>query len=164
MTLPLFPPSEDPGPSFSALVRRVDGTPPALPATAEPGFTITHGTTIVALRFTDGVIMAGDRRATAGSSIAHRAMDKVHPADRWSGVFEHTGIRGQDRTNKGECFIEIRAIGHRHRQVQLPDVAEVVEDLADDFSVGDDHSRPVGVHERRGKQVDRKDIAFHSKQ
>ena len=30
--------------------------------------------------------MAGDRRATAGSSIAHRAMDKVHPADRHSGV------------------------------------------------------------------------------
>jgi proteasome beta subunit len=30
--------------------------------------------------------MAGDRRATAGSSIAHRTMEKVHPADRHSGV------------------------------------------------------------------------------
>jgi proteasome beta subunit len=50
------------------------------------GFEVTHGTTIVALRYADGVVMAGDRRATAGSSIAHRAMDKVHPADRYSGV------------------------------------------------------------------------------
>jgi proteasome beta subunit len=30
--------------------------------------------------------MAGDRRATEGYSIAHRAMDKVFPADRWSAV------------------------------------------------------------------------------
>jgi len=86
MTLPLFPPTDDPGPSFSALLRRVEGAPAPLNASSEPAFAITHGTTIVALRYADGVIMAGDRRATAGSSIAHRAMDKVHPADRWSGV------------------------------------------------------------------------------
>ncbi len=30
--------------------------------------------------------MAGDRRATEGYAIAHRAMDKVFPADRWSAV------------------------------------------------------------------------------
>jgi proteasome beta subunit len=47
---------------------------------------ITHGTTIVALRYADGVLMAGDRRATAGSDIAHRNMDKVFPADRVSGI------------------------------------------------------------------------------
>ncbi len=88
MTLPLFSPTEDPGPSFSALLRRLDGPPAALPSAADrdPAFSITHGTTIVALRYSDGVVMAGDRRATAGSSIAHRAMDKVHPADRFSGV------------------------------------------------------------------------------
>jgi len=88
MTLPLFTPGEDPGPSFSALLRRLDGPPATLPSAAErdPAFAITHGTTIVALRYQDGVVMAGDRRATAGSSIAHRAMDKVHPADRFSGV------------------------------------------------------------------------------
>jgi proteasome beta subunit len=90
MTLPLFPPSEDPGPSFSALLRKLDGPQPPLPSASDSapnGFgPITHGTTIVALRYNDGVIMAGDRRATAGSSIAHRAMEKVHPADRWSGV------------------------------------------------------------------------------
>jgi proteasome beta subunit len=84
MTLPFFDPRDDPGPSFTGLLRRVHGDPPAFPV--DPAFQVTHGTTITALRYADGVVMAGDRRATAGSSIAHRAMEKVHPADRWSGV------------------------------------------------------------------------------
>ena len=45
-----------------------------------------HATTCVALRFADGVVMAGDRRATAGNLISHRAMEKVVEADRHSGV------------------------------------------------------------------------------
>jgi proteasome beta subunit len=54
-----------------------------------------HGTTIVALTFgpTDGprgVVMAGDRRATAGNMIANREMEKVFPADEYSAV----GIAG----------------------------------------------------------------------
>jgi len=32
------------------------------------------------------VIMAGDRRATAGNVIAHRSIEKVFPADRYSAV------------------------------------------------------------------------------
>src|SRR5688500_16576065 len=84
MSLPLFPAAEDPGPSFLQLQRRLGLDLPTPPAGS--GFEVTHGTTIVALRYADGVVMAGDRRATAGSSIAHRAMDKVHPADRFSGV------------------------------------------------------------------------------
>jgi proteasome beta subunit len=53
------------------------------PGSFEP---VRHATTVVALRFADGVVMAGDRRATEGYSIAHRAMEKVFPADRWSAV------------------------------------------------------------------------------
>src|SRR5271170_5153813 len=45
-----------------------------------------HATTVVALRYTDGVIMAGDRRATMGNIIAHRSMEKVFAADRYSAV------------------------------------------------------------------------------
>ena len=45
-----------------------------------------HATTCVAVRYADGVVMAGDRRATAGNLISHRAMDKVVEADRHSGV------------------------------------------------------------------------------
>jgi proteasome beta subunit len=48
--------------------------------------TVRHATTVIALRFADGVVMAGDRRATEGHTIAHRAMEKVFPADRHSAV------------------------------------------------------------------------------
>ena len=41
---------------------------------------------MVALRYADGVIMAGDRRATMGNIIAHRSMEKVFAADRFSAV------------------------------------------------------------------------------
>jgi proteasome beta subunit len=51
---------------------------------------ITHGTTICAICYADGVVMAGDRRATAGNVIAHRSMEKIYAADRYSGV----GIAG----------------------------------------------------------------------
>jgi len=87
MTLPVFPPGSDPGPSFFELLRRLGHQPlgPAGPAAAG-GFTDVHATTIVAIRYRDGVVMAGDRRATAGSSIAQRAVEKVHPADSHSGV------------------------------------------------------------------------------
>lgn len=49
-----------------------------------------HGTTIVALTYPGGVLLAGDRRATMGNLIAHRRMRKVFPADDYSCV----GIAG----------------------------------------------------------------------
>jgi proteasome beta subunit len=49
-----------------------------------------HATTIVALTFDGGVVMAGDRRATMGSQIASRDIEKVFPADDHSAV----GIAG----------------------------------------------------------------------
>jgi proteasome beta subunit len=85
MSLPLFPPDADPGPSFTELLRHAGLAPPKFDHHDAP-LAIPHGTTIVALRYAEGVVMAGDRRATAGSSIAHRAMEKVYPADRHSGV------------------------------------------------------------------------------
>ncbi|MDX6744275.1 proteasome subunit beta [Actinocorallia sp. A-T 12471] len=47
---------------------------------------IPHATTIVAVTFPGGVIMAGDRRATAGNVIAQRDIEKVFPADEYSAV------------------------------------------------------------------------------
>jgi len=84
MTLPLFSPGQDPGPSFSELLRRVQGSPSAI--NNRDAVEMPHGTTIVAIRYADGVVMAGDRRATEGHSIASRDIDKVFPADRHSGV------------------------------------------------------------------------------
>jgi proteasome beta subunit len=43
-----------------------------------------HATTIVALTYADGVVMAGDRRATMGNLIASRDIEKVHSADPYS--------------------------------------------------------------------------------
>jgi len=53
-----------------------------------------HGTTIVALVFEGGVVMAGDRRATMGSYIAQRDIEKVFSADEWSliGIAGSAGI------------------------------------------------------------------------
>jgi proteasome beta subunit len=45
-----------------------------------------EGTTVLALTYADGVIMAGDRRATAGNIISKRDMRKVFEADAWSAV------------------------------------------------------------------------------
>jgi proteasome beta subunit len=47
---------------------------------------IPHGTTIVTVTFPGGVIMAGDRRATAGNVIAQRHIEKVFRADEYSCV------------------------------------------------------------------------------
>ena len=88
MNLPVFGPGADPGPDFASLIRS-RGTEPLPTAGSIPGATappITHGTTCVAVRYSDGVVMAGDRRATAGNLISHRSIEKVFPADRHSGV------------------------------------------------------------------------------
>lgn len=47
---------------------------------------VPHGTTILALTYRDGVMIAGDRRATMGNLIAQRDLEKVHPADDYSAV------------------------------------------------------------------------------
>ncbi|MFI6700547.1 proteasome subunit beta [Streptomyces sp. NPDC050509] len=45
-----------------------------------------HGTTILALIYRDGVLIAGDRRATMGNLIAQRDLEKVHPTDDYTAV------------------------------------------------------------------------------
>jgi proteasome beta subunit len=59
--------------------------PPGVSADIAP-----HATTIVAINSADGVVMAGDRRATMGNMIASRDIEKVFAADAYSLV----GIAG----------------------------------------------------------------------
>ena len=47
---------------------------------------LAHATTIVAAVFRGGVLIAGDRRATAGNTIAYRDMEKVYVTDQYSAV------------------------------------------------------------------------------
>lgn len=86
VTLPAYGPGDDPGPDFAALVNRVGLRPPAPSSPVGDRLSITHGTTVVAVRYADGVVMVGDRRATSGNLISHRTIEKVFPADRHSGV------------------------------------------------------------------------------
>ena len=46
--------------------------------------TVPHGTTVLAMRYADGVLMAGDRLATEGHRVASRDMQKVYPTDAHS--------------------------------------------------------------------------------
>ncbi len=86
MSLPSFPIADDPGPDFAALARRAGLTPAPVGSVGTTPVEVTHGTTCVAVRYADGVVMAGDRRATSGNLISHRHIEKVFPADRHSGV------------------------------------------------------------------------------
>jgi proteasome beta subunit len=56
----------------------------------EDAVTVPHGTTVLAVGYRDGVIMAGDRQATAGYQVASRRIEKIFKADDFSGV----GIAG----------------------------------------------------------------------
>ncbi|BCW67135.1 proteasome subunit beta [Arthrobacter sp. NicSoilB4] len=64
------------------------------PAAGTAPLQAPHGTTIVALSYAGGVLMAGDRRATMGNVIASRHIEKVFPADQYSvlGIAGTAGI------------------------------------------------------------------------
>jgi proteasome beta subunit len=76
--------------SFVDLLRRE--TPHLLPDLGPQAgvVDVPHGTTVLALRYRDGVIMAGDRQATSGYQVASRRIEKIFKTDDLSGV----GIAG----------------------------------------------------------------------
>lgn len=45
---------------------------------------VTTGTTVLAMKYADGVLVAGDRRATAGNVVMYDRTDKVLEIDRFS--------------------------------------------------------------------------------
>lgn len=77
-----------PGAGFTELVRSLDMAPDwSLPAGAtRPVLPAPEATTVLALRFDGGVVMVGDRQATAGYDVAHRHVQKVFAADEYSAV------------------------------------------------------------------------------
>lgn len=80
--------------SFSEFLRRQ--APELLPVGAGgapaggAGDQLPHGTTIVALNYPGGVVIAGDRRSTQGNMIAGRDVQKVYVTDEYTA----TGIAG----------------------------------------------------------------------
>src|SRR5919106_175478 len=78
--------------SFMDLLRRQSPhmlpSPASAPAPEAPD--VPRGTTVLAFRYRDGVVMAGDRQATAGLQVASRRIDKIFKCDEYSGI----GIAG----------------------------------------------------------------------
>jgi proteasome beta subunit len=73
---------------FAALLRQHGMYPPMPAITASPGgaapLAQTQATTILAFKFADGVLVAGDRRATAGNIVVYDRADKVLEIDTHS--------------------------------------------------------------------------------
>lgn len=79
---------------------------------------IAHGTTVLALKYRDGVVVAGDRRATAGNVVMHDRTDKVLDLDRFSVL----AIAGVPAT----AFEMARVLDHSfkyYRRSQLQDLS-----------------------------------------
>ena len=76
--------------SVRVLVMTSASTSSAVSAPATDTSEIPHGTTIVAVSFPGGVVLAGDRRATMGNIIATRDVQKVYITDEYSAA----GIAG----------------------------------------------------------------------
>lgn len=84
MPMPIFRPGDDPGANFSELVKKMGLVPPT--PSASDTLSAPHATTCLAMRYADGVLIAGDRRATQGNWISHRGMEKVFQTDKFSAV------------------------------------------------------------------------------
>lgn len=76
-------------PDLIPAARTWDGFVPTTPGAVPPSATLPpapHGTTVLALKHRDGVVIAGDRRATEGFQIAGRQMEKVFKIDEHSAM------------------------------------------------------------------------------
>ena len=87
--LPLAGASFGANPSFVDLLR--EARPDELAhlrqsVSAEFAAAVPHGTTVLGLIYADGVLVAGDRRATSGYTIADDTMRKVFAADDYSAI------------------------------------------------------------------------------
>ncbi len=78
---PVLPPS-----SFTALLAAQRMAPTWDVGAGAGDLSAAEATTVLALVYQDGVVMVGDRQATEGTTVAHRRVQKVYPADIYSAV------------------------------------------------------------------------------
>lgn len=97
MKLPFFPNHDD-----SSFFDFLTEHHPALTPTGRSGFlqahaiadpmrgagpmSVPHATTVLAIKYQEGVVIAGDRRATEGFQIAERRIEKVFKIDEYSAM------------------------------------------------------------------------------
>ena len=78
-------PSTSAGEFFELIKKSGYSWPAKIEGLEKPiGFTVPQGTTVLAFHFKGGIIVAGDRRATAGNSIMYELCDKVIPIDNFT--------------------------------------------------------------------------------
>src|SRR6476646_5211572 len=97
MKLPFLPNHDDASffsfltrqhPELTAGGRRLPDVPSMQHEPARPVQPVTfpHATTVLAIKYQDGVVIAGDRRATEGFQIAERRIEKVFKVDDYSAM------------------------------------------------------------------------------
>jgi len=121
MGLPLFDAQSDPGPSFVRFAEMAGLT--RAPVTSELS---AHATTVVAVRFADGVVMVGDRQATS-YYVANRDVRKIEAADRFTAL----AISGS--AARGLEFIRLAQLSFEHYE-KMSDSALSLEGKANYLS------------------------------
>ncbi len=122
MGLPLYDAHSDPGPSFFQYAQSAGlNTAPNALNEFSP-----HATTVIAVRFDQGVVMVGDRQAT-GNYIASRDVRKIEPADRFTALaISGTAARGIE-------FIRMAQLSFEHYE-KMTDSALSLEGKANYLS------------------------------
>jgi proteasome beta subunit len=121
MGLPLFDAHNDPGPSFVRFAEMANLTLP--PTNADLS---AHATTVVAVRYSDGVVMVGDRQATS-YYVANRDVRKIEAADRFTAL----AISGS--AARGLEFIRLAQLSFEHYE-KMSDSALSLEGKANYLS------------------------------
>lgn len=122
MGLPLFDAHNDPGPSFFQYAQSA-GLNTATSPTSEMS---AHATTVIAVRFNQGIVMVGDRQATS-HYIASRDVRKIEPADRFTAIaISGTAARGIE-------FIRMAQLSFEHYE-KMTDSALSLEGKANYLS------------------------------
>src|SRR5438874_13794196 len=95
---------------FPALLRRKGLLAPATVTSTSPvapphqkSWQPTEATTILAFKFSGGVLVAGDRRATAGNTVVYDRADKVLEIDHQS-IIAIAGL--QETSWESSCVVE----------------------------------------------------------
>ena len=121
MGLPLYDAHSDPGPSFFQYAQSA-GLNPSVTTNGSSA----HATTVIAVRYDQGVVMVGDRQAT-GNYIASRDVRKIEPADRFTAIaISGTAARGIE-------FIRMAQLSFEHYE-KMTDSALSLEGKANYLS------------------------------
>jgi proteasome beta subunit len=101
--LPLYDAHSDPGPSFFHYAESAGLNLAGIPSSDLSA----HATTVIAVRYDQGVVMVGDRQAT-GNYIASRDVRKIEAADRF------TAIAISGAAARGIEFIRMAQLSFEH--------------------------------------------------